>query len=175
MIEDIYRKIKNQIFIVTVPKIATYTDFDYDIGGIKMDIKNGRPVETDHTRPTVVGLPIVRIAEMALEGMPVYTQSRDEILHMYRLLNDFITEYDSIAVLPNTQQGDKEEYDMIYEFARMMVENQEHVIRNGTITFEKKIQELGIINPNKVDTENSKHKYTHTIIKPVGQKVTLFS
>ena len=139
--EELNKLIYKEIFFVRVPELAIYEEGD----NVPYDEVNGKLVERDLTRRTTVGLPIKRIAELALSGMAVDMLARADVIKLYKKLEEFLEGFDKLVLLPNLTTIEQQDYKLVESFAKEMLKHQETRIRSTRITLETIVKELGLI------------------------------
>jgi hypothetical protein len=89
-------EIYNKMYTVRVPAIATYDEFDLEVLGIPLETTGlddgNRPIEISNQDTIVVGLPIIKLAEVAKNGYGIDLVNFRDITPLYKALDIYIRE-----------------------------------------------------------------------------------
>jgi len=119
---DIWDYICTKVFFIRLPVYAIYEEGDpraeTDIYMKGKDVDAGRLKEK-----RMVGRNLLNISKLALNGIPLSINTRDEAISIYDMLKSFINKYESIIMLSNSTSLDMESVEAVRFLADSIVGN----------------------------------------------------
>jgi len=92
-----YSRLPTKLYNVRVPIVFTYSEEELDIVGLPMlEHTTGRKEYIDD-QLTLVMLPLTRIIDIYSHGAPIYLVDRDAVVEIYKALEDYLHESNTVT------------------------------------------------------------------------------
>lgn len=134
MVTRTFRTLPSKLFLVRVPAIATFTDFDIQERGIPIsylqnDIKDDKYGDLQHVRVnydmgftelSTVMLPLIKIIDIYRNGYPIYVVNKQDATEMFNILDEYIM---SFKQKPTSLNAVREKpLDLLYDIDKFVTE-----------------------------------------------------
>lgn len=117
-----YKKLPSDLFLVRVPMIATYSDYELNNIGMPVNVVNGIPDHSTYNSMTVVMLPLDRIIDIYISGYPIRLCKTEDLETIYSILDEYVR---GVELNPDYRFNLNQEHiveDRLYEIERFAAE-----------------------------------------------------
>ena len=132
----IYRELPDKLFTVKIPVLATYSEAEIDILGIRTDTVNGSNDPKSHEYTTIVMLPVKRLVEIYSQGFPISVINESDMLEIYDILERYLKDWDGYEYTsPNliNMDSDDDFLELINTFLTEVFGNNKSTIVKDTV------------------------------------------
>lgn len=117
-----YKKLPDDLFLVRVPMITTYSDYEINNIGMPVNVINGVPDYSTFNSMTVVMLPLDRIIDIYISGYPIRLCKTEDLETIYTILDEYVR---GVELNPDYRFNLNKEHvveDRLYEIERFAAE-----------------------------------------------------
>lgn len=117
-----YKKLPDDLFLVRVPMITTYSDYEINNIGMPVNVINGVPDYSTFNAMTVVMLPLDRIIDIYISGYPIRLCKTEDLETIYTILDEYVR---GVELNPDYRFNLNKEHiveDRLYEIERFAAE-----------------------------------------------------
>jgi len=151
-----YTKLPDTLFMVKVPTIYTYSEADMNSMGLPMKQSINGKDTVDANEMSRVMLPLTRIIDIYSYGGKISLVNSDEVTAIYKILEDYLRDYNPITPELNSTSYDESRDIDIDRFASEMFDLNRRDIVGNTINkksgFDIGIHKMGIGRINRNNT-----------------------